>query len=500
MKIFNAFGTLYKNDTRLVFSLVILSFIVRVIWLLNSYNSEYDGVYKIMIAQVWLESPHLIISRFWGVNDWPPMQTYLIALSLLIHNDPVLSPRLINLVFGTITVVPYFYLIRLLFDKKVAVFSCLVLILYPLHVYLSVSSLAEIPFLFFLFLSLYFFFKFKKTGDRETRNVKLLVISAILLNLANMSRYEGWLFIIFLSMFLLYSEKKEYFLLFITISMVFPVFWMIGYYIKTGNPFYFVPTREYLPIKELASHPMMVEARALGPKYMLVGFIVYTLHYLSPLIGFFGFIGVIYSLRRRYRAELAIFLTLLLAIYTFKFLNETARPVHRYTTILGMLLIPYAYMGVGDIRARFRDTKYHYIIAVLLIISIPVIGYKYGTYRADHISPGAPEVAKWLKENTQIDSRVLIDYYDLDGLFILLYGGKLDKGINENVYVMPGPRWMPNRSEILRLLEKGSYLVYCSKGKLQFLNLSPESDIEYRYNRTFKKEYQSGLWSIYSIS
>ena len=88
--------------------------------------------------------------------DRLPLHSYLIAAFFYIFRDAYIGPRILHLLFGIFTIVPFYKLIELEVGKRPAVYSTLLLIFFPLHIRISTVTLSEAPSIFFIFTSLYF--------------------------------------------------------------------------------------------------------------------------------------------------------------------------------------------------------------------------------------------------------------------------------------------------------------------------------------------------------
>lgn len=80
---------------------------------------------------------------------WPPMYPALVALFSLFGSDVELAGRLVNIVCGTLTLVPVFVLARALFGEKPALLSVLLLAIFPAFAFSATDALSESSYTFF---------------------------------------------------------------------------------------------------------------------------------------------------------------------------------------------------------------------------------------------------------------------------------------------------------------------------------------------------------------
>ena len=211
-----------KHIVLILTGLVLLGAILRIYILLISNNRwGSDPTSRVMVAMEWLKRPSLIPPHI----DWLPLHFYLMGIGLKILNAPLFTPRLISLIFGILSFIPFYKLVNMIFGRRLALMSLWLLIFYPVHVLCSVVSLSEIIFLFFLLCGLYFFFRY-----REIFNSYLLLVSSLFLILASIVRYEAWLFVLFIPFLLCYEKRKRWrdMIFFFIATSIFPLIWIFN--------------------------------------------------------------------------------------------------------------------------------------------------------------------------------------------------------------------------------------------------------------------------------
>jgi hypothetical protein len=499
---------LFVHEISFLCLIFIFTLLLRLTFLIFSDNFEPDGALRIMIALNWLKAPHLIMTGTWG-----PLHTYLIAFSIIVWNAPTFSPQLVSLILGSLTVFPFFFLLKLLFNRNIALFSTLIFSVYTLQIRYSVLSLSEVPFTFFLFLSLYFFFKFKRDEDKK---YSFLAFACISLNLACMLRHEGWVFIPLLSLFLL-KEKKTHLLFFFVISMIFPAFWMMGNYYINADPLYSVHFAHTYQVVIDGYNEGYTLYTAL---YRLIAWPRILTLTLTPIVAIFAFCGLIYSLVKREYMDILFIFIVLYVIFTIQGITGSMYLRPRYAIMLGMFLIPYSVLGLERISNLFNSNKKLQkavtIIFVLSLIISPLIvsSASHSLSPLPTAPPDANKISVWIKENVKTEEKVIFDHYQWNQAYIALYSGlNLD-----NIYMVAGGKYIElvnncdlvvlstskkkylNKTDIDKYLDGVSYMVYSPEGKLsKIFNFSVNSKVEKKYNHTFECVYQTGHYEVFRI-
>jgi hypothetical protein len=137
-------------------------------------------------------------------------------------------------VFGTLTVVPFYFLVSMIHGRHVARIATLLLALYaPLLLSFYWGSMTEPLYIFWMILSLFTFYK-----AIETANPLRFAISGVCFALLYLSRSEGFLFFLIFSLYQIatYATQKHLFrkssllnlatfvLCFLLVSMPYPLF------------------------------------------------------------------------------------------------------------------------------------------------------------------------------------------------------------------------------------------------------------------------------------
>jgi len=179
-KVIYFFKTL--SEKQVVLLLVGISFGLRLYAVLMAQGIANDSAGYGFIARDFLKG-HFIKGLSSPV---PPFYPFLIFLFSPGTMHVEITGRLLSLFFGTITVIPLFYVVKEAIGKKEAIFSTLLYAFHPYLVTFSGMLLTEATYWGLLVLSVYFFW----TGLRKERFWRV-ALSGCFLGLAYLTRPEG---------------------------------------------------------------------------------------------------------------------------------------------------------------------------------------------------------------------------------------------------------------------------------------------------------------------
>jgi hypothetical protein len=219
--------------------------IVRVLLQLALYAAGFEALTaddfgRVVVAGLWMRSPHAI----WQ-GAWLPFHTYVIGAALYLWNDLLLVPRLITFGFGVASLVCMYNLTYALFnDRRIGFMSAVLLAVNPAHIWLSSAPLTEIMQSAFIIG-----FLWANVQLILRKQIHYLYISAALLSIDNTVRFEGWIFSCFFTAQLLFfstqaswrNQVRFYNIgIAVAILWIFPIAWIAGNYIRTGDPLFFM--------------------------------------------------------------------------------------------------------------------------------------------------------------------------------------------------------------------------------------------------------------------
>ena len=508
----------FKLDKEKIFLIVVavLALIIRLVVFIQGGNHAADGMYRTILAINWLKAPYFITGDL-----WPPLHLYMTAFATAIFGNPFVSTRLVSLIFGVLIIFPYYYLVKLLFDndKRIAMISTLILAFLSIHVQYSTYSMSEVPFAFFLITSLFFFFRFKRDDAKGLAN---LIISAIFLNAASMTRYEAWLFIPLMAFMVVIegkSVKKEYIkysLICLAISLIFPISWMIGNYNLFGDAFYgqtwsdkWIQTNTMLNPDSPWLNPPFYKKLTTWP-----GSILYTLN----IVSIFAVIGLLISLIRKKNLEFLSVFVILMGIFTYKLVNVTMLSQARHMIMPILFIIPYFTIGLDAILDYLTSIVGHknknwkgVVMAIVICLFIITSSYV-AIAKSPYITPSyVLDVSEWIRVNVKSNETVLLDEYNWWGLHIIFFSGfnttftedylKTFEYVTDQIRIVSSGGKKIDDAIVIDYLEKApTYLVYSPRGKLvNVLNFSSECKNEKYRGYLFECEYMTKNYNVYRL-
>jgi hypothetical protein len=395
----------FDNDKVLLSLLILLSAAVRIFFLLKFDAMPGDATGHVTMALPILEDPRLL-SNFDGNSS--TLYKYGIASFLWFWRDPILAPRVFTMLFGIFSVVPYYGTLKILFDRTIAFFATLTLVFYPLHVIQSSVTTSEAVYYFFLFSAFYYLFSYKIIQKR----LSALLLSSLSLNIASLLRFECWIFIpVFF--ILLWPKGKGRAFLFLILSLVFPCALLELNQIAYRNFLYSFTT----PSKTLQSSVAMgrflydsrwwnwldVLWRSSGP---------------SVVIG--GLSGIVLAFLMRQKRQLSIFFLILWLAFTVNTMSARMVSGVRYSIILGLFLIPYAWFFIERLLAllRLRKIVFFALSMIILAAGFAQLVWKENSPTNEIMAITPPEVINvgtWLRDHVRADETLIISNDRCDG-------------------------------------------------------------------------------------
>jgi hypothetical protein len=202
-----------------------------------------DEFGRTVLAAVWAQNPYTV----WK-GAWLPFHMYTFGAALRLKWDLIYVPRIAVILLGcTSILLTYLLTSRLMECRRIGLISAFLLAVNPVHIWLSSTPLTAMPYAtcaLAAVLSLVLYLK--QNGQRY------IYLGACMLALANGYRYEAWVLSAVFSLslvgngILLYKRKALDFrqslnlILGAIIPWLFPIAWMVGNYVETGNPLFFL--------------------------------------------------------------------------------------------------------------------------------------------------------------------------------------------------------------------------------------------------------------------
>lgn len=336
--------------------LIIIVLIVFQIFLLSK------GFYSISAD----EAGHTLEGFWWYKGQmnifsvWLPFQKILYGISFHVHYNLFWIPRILSSLFGILTLLSLIFLTNELFRNKIisVLTGFLASIFYGVVIF-SVIPLAEIYFFFFVITSLAFLFHWIRTKKEIS-----LWASIIFSSLSTTTRYEAWIFSLFIFAVIVikiysFNKKLKSKLIKIIGIMIllfsFPLFWIYLSFTVTGQSIGFIN----IVVERYHTGGLLTEIR----NNVLYKFLIINTSSLNIL----GLMAIIFFYKKesKVRTYVFLFLLTLLVMSIVTFISK-AMPTHnswRLASIWSILLLPFTarwlYIFFIDEKKYFR---YHFLI------------------------------------------------------------------------------------------------------------------------------------------
>jgi 4-amino-4-deoxy-L-arabinose transferase-like glycosyltransferase len=396
-----------------IIPITILAAVIRGILLSHTVDEPGDGPTRAIMAYHWAASPHWVTS---GV--WPPGFLYLTGLFSSIVPDPKFSVRILNACLSIATVPLLYGIVRRVYSHRVGLISAIGLTFFQLHIGLSVSSLTEPWLLTFTLAAMFSLLKAVENPDpkREWIGLTAFLIFQII---AEMTRYEAWIFVPCFIAYYGCARKKWPQTLLLTIGcLAFPVLWLLGNHFATGNA--------WIGFSE-ANRGTDEGAIAVNAGRAMIILVQKLLKHVEPLllaaIGV-GIVTRLYQFRDRLpRLEEWFYLSILsiywLAMYRFTIIRGESL-WERYLLFGVVFLFPYVVLSIQSWleKGRRRVLIVSALLAIALMVPRPALTV---FYVVKEPPTAILKVCNWFNQSPYRDSAVLLTAMNWDSTYVPLY-------------------------------------------------------------------------------
>jgi len=211
----------------ILFIFIISTTILKIFLLQFVQYIDPDSVSRVFIANNWANNQYFIKSGNWG-----PVYFYIVGLFIMLFNEHYYLPIIINIIASSITVFVLFFVFTKIFSKNIALLICILYSLSPLIFRLSMQAMSET--LFLLFLSLYVL---NVIYGIFYNKYSFFIVAGLFSTIATGIRFENIIITIITSLLIIKFTKIKYMFVFLFVSLVFPLFWLITNYFDKGYVF-----------------------------------------------------------------------------------------------------------------------------------------------------------------------------------------------------------------------------------------------------------------------
>ncbi len=358
-------------------ALVLLAFIINGVALALSHNYlDGDTHTRTFMALQWLQHPFFIYIP----NDitwvFGPLHCYLNAAALSVWNNPVVTTRVVSMILTSLTILPLYHSVRIVFNERAAFYSAFLCCFCTLFIHPAAIAASEGINLFFIFTGIYFFLRY-----RDSVSWRDLLLSALGILAATMMRYDSWPPATMLALLLLFYAFREEerpseitrstvvirALSFGLISHAFILMWLIAQGIVFADPLHMMAIEADAP--EIARHMAQVG---------LFGVVAYHLAFL-PIVMFLcapvAFIASIFGFYRSVRSKgFSVFFWLfavMIIYYLLTFVISLSRyPLARFATIPAIIFLCFSGAGASYLLDRYSTKTKRRWASLLIVVTI----------------------------------------------------------------------------------------------------------------------------------
>lgn len=212
------------NERYLLFLCLAISFLLRFCFMVHRGVIDFDGAYYAMLGTNLFSGNGYTEAE--GIYQWyyPPLYPVQIGLVCLLINDSEISAELVSMFYGILLIIVMFYLGKKLYDRRIAIISTVLCILYVPYISFSSSATTEMPFIFLSVLGMLLAYKALNTGQ-----LLWYFVCGVLLSLIYLTKPAGiqYLFSFFLVFAMIPFLRKKKWITIIRSLVVFLVGFMI---------------------------------------------------------------------------------------------------------------------------------------------------------------------------------------------------------------------------------------------------------------------------------
>lgn len=257
------------------------------------------------------DDEHMHLAKEHGIR--PPFYPLTVAAFFKVFGISENTSVIPNIIFGTLIIILTFLIGLKIFDRSVALLSSVFLITEKNMLAYSVVGLTEVEFIFFSLVSIYFFF-----SCFENKNRGKIIVSALFLGLAFLTRYEAVLIGIAYVIYFVYKERLAWIkdknilvaivILFLTISP-----WLYRNYLVFGNPI----DIGYATGEALSTSAESMSSMTYRVSNKMIGYLIsLSIYAITPTLVMLGLAGAVFCIfEKNEKRDFLKFISLLFLIY-----------------------------------------------------------------------------------------------------------------------------------------------------------------------------------------
>lgn len=449
------------NSSTFVFWLAFGVIVIKIILLPYAQTTDADAVSRTFLSVSWKNNPTWIITGMWA-----PFHFYFNGLFLGISENIVYTIPVVNIIFSAFTLLPFYYFTKREFNSNGAIVAAIFFAISPVLFRISFMALSEIPYLFFLAMTVNLISK----GIRENKNI-YIILAGFSITIASGFRYESWIITFLIFCLFLYGKKSKEGFTFAFVAAVFPVIWLIQSWYATGDPLI-----SFKWAKDAYNNNGFAGIESLLRRLWFFPFSWFIA--LGPPIAFIvvkNIFKVYKSNRNRsFSIEWGLIFFAMLLVFEYNCFRGALLLHHRITGTLVLFSLPF----IADYFKEINTAKIRFaVISSLLMIGLTFV------YNTDAIKPlprlkdqSANNISDIIRANITSVSCLIIDFIGWENTYYIA----LNSGINSgNIIILPNDE---NNNEFISSADISSAIDKYEKGIIIF-----HSDSKLFYKSAFKE-------------
>ena len=336
-----------------------LALIARLIALPFSQIVEADATSRLFLAEHALHHGGELTSL-----QWQSLHIYFLSLGQFISGERFWGPVVLTMFFVAASVIPFYLFTKNIFNRDGAFYAALIYTFSPLVFRFGFTPLSEGYHLAFCVTALWCVSEGIYSANRKMR---WALVAGIAATIACGGRFEAWILTALLGLILLILREWKMALVYGLVASVFPVYWLIYCYMKTGNALVSIEMVEYFNFKVARVNDHLDDITRFNRK---VFFPFSWITSLSPVVVLIMLVSARHLLVRPFSNLPRMLFTLLFLFFFVFFIYQSITGSlynqHRFTITLVMLSLPLYSLWFEKKTNRFRIIS-SVVIAALLI-------------------------------------------------------------------------------------------------------------------------------------
>jgi len=406
-------------------SLFLAALAVRLVFLYIAPNNSTDAWSRYLAARLWLQHPGRLPPAT-AFDAWLPMHFWLLGIVLWITKSEI-GARIFSVLLGSLSVIFVAGIAARGFDRRVALWSGVLLTFFGFHIEYSVTTSSEALTIFLLVLGVFAWLRYA-----EQRTWPWLVLSSVAFIAASLCRFEPWLCPPVLGFMLLdfsdgfasaWSNRRAlgHAAGFALLASGGALGWLIFSFAKWNDALQLPHRTMWLNLHFQPAHHSAWFRSFTVPASILIS--------LSPFLVTLAVLGVWQVVLRGSQKARALTL-LALILFTFNYYSSARYEVTqaRYTLLYSWLFLPFSFQGLHWMSSgRWRwaaDYRNHLVLVLLFLVwqAGIIVGGRYAPPpfgdQLGALSPTIPlhhemrELTNLLKAKAPQQSALILDDYN----------------------------------------------------------------------------------------